>query len=177
MRLQTSLSQGSVTHAEELNTYTMRTAIFPGSFDPFTRGHAALVEQALQLFDKVVVAIGENVNKRSLLTLANRKRLIEQYYANEKRVECITYSTLTGEAALEVGATALIRGVRNSIDCEYERTLAQTNARLFPELTTVVLFTPADMADISSSTVRELHAFCREVDWLLPEGISLKDFL
>ncbi len=155
----------------------MKIALFPGSFDPFTRGHEALVAQALRLFDKVVIAIGENVNKRTLLSLEARKRLIEQLYANNANVECITYSTLTGDVALNVGATAIIRGVRNTIDFEYERTLAQTNSRLFPEITTVMLFTPAEYADISSSTVRELLSFKREVDWLLPDGVKIEDYL
>lgn len=155
----------------------MKIALFPGSFDPYTRGHEAVVEQALRLFDKVVIAIGENVNKRSLLSLAARKRLIEDLYADNERVECITYSTLTGDAAREVGATAIVRGVRNTIDFEYERTLAQTNGRLYPEITTLLLFTPAEYADISSSTVRELLSFLREVDWLLPEGVKLEDYL
>lgn len=155
----------------------MKTAIFPGSFDPFTRGHEALVEQALSLFDKVVIAIGENVNKRSLLSLETRKRLIEDLYADNERVECITYSTLTGDAARAAGATALIRGVRNAIDFEYERTLAQTNSRLYPEITTVMLFTPPELNDVSSSTVRELLSFNREVDWLLPQNINIEDYL
>lgn len=155
----------------------MKIALFPGSFDPYTRGHEAVVEQALRLFDKVVIAIGENVNKRSLLSLAARKRLIEDLYADNERVECITYSTLTGDAAREVEATAIVRGVRNTIDFEYERTLAQTNGRLYPEITTLLLFTPAEYADISSSTVRELLSFHREVDWLLPEGVKLEDYL
>lgn len=155
----------------------MKIALFPGSFDPYTRGHEAVVEQTLRLFDKVVIAIGENVNKRSLLSLAARKRLIEDLYADNERVECITYSTLTGDAAREVGATAIVRGVRNTIDFEYERTLAQTNGRLYPEITTLLLFTPAEYADISSSTVRELLSFHREVDWLLPKGVKLEDYL
>lgn len=155
----------------------MKIALFPGSFDPYTRGHEAVVEQTLRLFDKVVIAIGENVNKRSLLSLAARKRLIEDLYADNERVECITYSTLTGDVAREVGATAIVRGVRNTIDFEYERTLAQTNGRLYPEITTLLLFTPAEYADISSSTVRELLSFLREVDWLLPEGVKLEDYL
>ena len=155
----------------------MKTAIFPGSFDPFTRGHEALVEQALSLFDKVVIAIGENVNKRSLLSLETRKRLIEDLYADNERVECITYSTLTGDAARAAGATVLIRGVRNAIDFEYERTLAQTNSRLYPEITTVMLFTPPELNDVSSSTVRELLSFNREVDWLLPQNINIEDYL
>ena len=155
----------------------MKIAIFPGSFDPFTRGHAALVEQALQLFDKVVIAIGENVNKRTLLTLETRKKLIEDLYTDNSRVECMTYSSLTGDAARDAGATAIIRGVRNTIDFEYERTLAQTNRRLYPDITTVLLFTPAEYADVSSSTVRELLAFEREVDWLLPEGVDLKKYM
>ena len=152
----------------------MKTAIFPGSFDPFTRGHEAIVRQALTLFDKVVVAIGENVGKNSLLSTEERIKLIEQLYADNERVEAIAYSTLTGDAARAVGASAIIRGVRNTIDFEYERTLAQTNKRLFPEIETILLLTPADLADVSSSAVRELLAFGHDVSDMLPEGIDLQ---
>lgn len=152
----------------------MKIALFPGSFDPFTRGHEAIVRQALTLFDKVVVAIGENVGKNSLLSTEERIKLIEQLYADNERVEAIAYSTLTGDAARAVGASAIIRGVRNTIDFEYERTLAQTNKRLFPEIETILLLTPADLADVSSSAVRELMAFGHDVSDMLPEGIDLQ---
>lgn len=152
----------------------MKTAIFPGSFDPFTKGHEAIVKQAFVLFDKVIIAIGENIGKNSLLTSQERKRLIEKLYSNNERVEVVTYSTLTGDLARKVGATAIIRGVRNTIDFEYERTLAQTNKRLFPEIETILLLTPADLADVSSSAVRELLAFGHDVSDMLPEGIDLQ---
>ena len=152
----------------------MKIALFPGSFDPFTKGHEAIVRQALTLFDKVVVAIGENIGKNSLLSTEERIKFIEQLYANDERVEAIAYSTLTGEAARAVGASAIIRGVRNTIDFEYERTLAQTNKRLFPEIETILLLTPADLADVSSSAVRELLAFGHDVSEMLPEGIDLQ---
>lgn len=152
----------------------MKTVIFPGSFDPFTKGHEAIVGQALALFDKVIIAIGENVGKSSLLTPQERKRLIEQLYSDDKRVEVMAYSTLTGDLARKVGAKAIIRGVRNSIDFEYERTMAQTNKRLYPEIETIILLTPADLADVSSSTVRELLAFGHDVSDMLPEGIDLQ---
>ena len=152
----------------------MKIALFPGSFDPFTRGHEAIVKQALTLFDKVVVAIGENIGKNSLLSTEERIKFIEQLYANDERVEAIAYSTLTGDVARKVGASAIIRGVRNTIDFEYERTLAQTNKRLFPEIETILLLTPADLADVSSSAVRELLAFGHDVSEMLPEGIDLQ---
>ncbi len=155
----------------------MKIAIFPGSFDPFTRGHQAIVEEALALFDKVVIAIGENIGKKSLLSVEKRLQLIGKTYADNPRVEAIAYSSLTGDAAHQVGASAIIRGVRNTIDFEYERTLAQVNRRIFPELTTVILFTPPEFADISSSTVRELLNFGRDVKELLPEGIDIEDFI
>ena len=155
----------------------MKIAIFPGSFDPFTRGHEAIVRQALSLFDKVIVAVGENVGKNALLPTQKRVELIERLYANDERIEAVSYSTLTGDLARKVGASAIIRGVRNTIDFEYERTLAQTNRRLYPDITTVLLFTPAEYADVSSSTVRELLAFGREVDWLLPERVDLKKYM
>lgn len=155
----------------------MKIALFPGSFDPFTRGHEAIVEQALRLFDKVIIAIGENVGKRSLLTAEARLRLISDLYQSNHNVECITYSTLTGDVARKVGASAIVRGVRNTIDFEYERTMAQTNSRLFPEIETVLLLTPPMLADVSSSTVRELIAFDRDVAEMMPEGVNLNDYL
>lgn len=152
-------------------------AIFPGSFDPFTRGHAALVEKALQLFDRIVVGIGNNVAKKELLPAEIRKRLIEDLYADQPRLEVRIYSGLTGDFARETGATAVIRGVRNTLDFEYERTMDAANRRLFPELTTVLLFTPAQVADIASSTVRELLAFGRPVGEFMPEGIDIEKYL
>ena len=155
----------------------MRTAIFPGSFDPFTRGHEAVVKEALDLFDKVVIAIGDNCRKQSLLALDDRRRLICDLYAGETRVECVAYDTLTGELARHAGAAAIVRGVRNTVDFEYERTMAQINRRIFPDITTVVLFTPPDLTDIASSTVRELLAFGRDVSDMMPEGIRIEEYL
>ena len=154
-----------------------RIALFAGSFDPFTRGHEAVIEEALRLFDKVVIGVGENISKKSLLSVEQRCRLIEALYANEERVRVAKYSTLTGDFAREVGATVLVRGVRNTVDFEFERTIEVTNRQLFPELTTVLLPTPAELMHISSSMVRELLAFGRDVSDYMPQGIDIKNYL
>lgn len=154
-----------------------RIALIPGSFDPFTRGHAALVEAALKLFDRVTIGIGNNPSKRALLSIESRKRLIDDLYAADPRVETHIYDGLTGDFAQEVGACAIVRGVRTTSDFEYERTMEAANRRLYPALTTVVLFTPADVADISSSTVRELLAFGRPATEFLPAGIDITKYL
>lgn len=154
-----------------------RIAIFPGSFDPFTRGHEAVVEEALKLFDKVVVAIGYNTQKRGFLSIEARKSLIEKVYANNSRVEVTTYTTLTGDEARRVGARAMIRSVRNVTDFDYERTIANANRTIYGDLTTVIVLVPVDVEHISSSLVRELHAFGRDTSMLLPEGIALADYL
>lgn len=154
-----------------------RIALFAGSFDPFTRGHEAVVEEALRLFDEVVIGVGENISKKGLLSVEQRCRLIEELYANEERVRVAKYSTLTGDFAREVGATVLVRGVRNTVDFEFERTIEITNRQLFPELTTVLLPTPAELMHISSSMVRELLAFGRDVSDYMPQGIDIKNYL
>ncbi len=154
-----------------------RIAIFPGSFDPFTRGQAALVDDALRLFDRIVIGIGSNPAKRGLLSVENRKRLVDDLYASNPRVEARIYTGLTGELAEAMGASAIIRGVRNTTDFEYERTMQAANRRIYPSLTTVMLFTPADVADISSSTVREVMGFGRSVGEFMPEGIDINKYL
>lgn len=154
-----------------------KIALFAGSFDPFTRGHEAVVEAALQLFDEVVIGVGENISKKSLLPVAERCRLITDVYKDDSRVRVVSYSTLTGDFAREVGATVLVRGVRNTVDFEFERTIEATNRELFPELTTVFIPTPAELMYVSSSMVRELLAFGREVDDYLPQNINIKNYL
>jgi pantetheine-phosphate adenylyltransferase len=154
-----------------------RVAILPGSFDPFTRGHAAVVEEALKLFDKVVVAIGHNIQNRGFLSVEARKALIEKVYKDEPRVEVTTYTSLTGDEARRVGAVAMIRSVRNMTDFDYERTIANANRFMYKDLSTIIVFVPVEVEYISSSLVRELHAFGRNTDALLPEGIILADYL
>ena len=154
-----------------------KIALFAGSFDPFTRGHEAVVEEALRLFDEVVIGVGDNVSKKRLLSVDERYRLIEDLYADNERVRVAKYSTLTGDFAREVGATALVRGVRNTIDFEFERTIEATNRNLFPDLTTVLLVTPAEYMHISSSVVRELLAFGRSVDEFMPSKIKIENYL
>lgn len=154
-----------------------RIAIFPGSFDPFTRGHEALVHEALNLFDRVVIGIGSNSAKNALMTVENRRRLIEDLYAGNPRVEARIYTGLTGDFAEAEGACAIIRGVRNTTDFEYERTLEATNHRLYRDITTIMLFTPAPVADISSSTVREILSYGRSVKEFLPQGIDIEKYL
>ncbi len=154
-----------------------KTAIFPGSFDPFTRGHAAIVEQSLRLFDRVVVAVGFNPEKRGFLPLEARVQLLEELYQDNPRVEVAAYDTLTIDFARSRGAVAMVRGVRSTIDFEYERSMASANSRLDGEIATVVLFAPSELADVSSNVVRELYSFGRSVDEFLPEGVKIEKYI
>ncbi|MFI3293422.1 MAG: pantetheine-phosphate adenylyltransferase [Rikenellaceae bacterium] len=152
-------------------------AIFPGSFDPFTRGHAAIIKQAEPLFDKIIIAIGHNITKRGILEETERKRLIDELYTSNPKIECQIYTGLTGDFAQRVNAVAMIRGVRNTIDFEQEKILESTNRRLYPSLTTVLMFTPSSVVDVSSSAVRELLAFGRDVSEFLPEGVDINNYM
>lgn len=144
-----------------------RTALFAGTFDPYTRGHHALVERALALFDTVVVAVGRNLEKKCMLSVEERVSAIEKLYAGNGRVKVAVYDTLTMDFAQSVGATALLRGVRSVKDFEYERDIADINLRL-GGIDTVLLVSEPEYAAISSSVVRELMKYGKDVSELLP---------
>lgn len=154
-----------------------RKALFPGSFDPFTLGHKVVVDQALELFDHIVIAVGVNTEKRSLLSAENRVRLIRDLYQDDHRIEVRTYTELTGAFCRELGIRFILRGLRNNVDFEYERNIAQVNQTLFPEVQTVLLFTPAKYVAISSSVIRELLNFDGDPTPLMPRNINIKDYL
>lgn len=145
----------------------MRIAIFPGSFDPFTIGHASIVRRGLEMFDKIVIGVGYNTNKRSFLTPEARVAAIEKVYASEPRVKVVAYSDLTADLARREDARFVLRGIRSVKDFEYERDIAGINHRL-SGVETVLLFTEPQYADISSTIVRELLAFGKDVSEFLP---------
>lgn len=146
----------------------MRIAVFPGSFDPFTKGHEDVVLRALEVFDKVIVGIGYNPKKERYFPLEVMQARIEATFKDEPRVEVLAYDNLTAEFASAQGANFLLRGLRNTTDFEYENSIAQANRSVYPDLETVFLITSPALAYISSSIVRELHRFGRNVDAFLP---------
>lgn len=146
---------------------TAKTALFPGSFRPFTVGHADIVRRALDVFDRIIIGVGVNIAKDPTGAQCVVEN-IEIIYSNEPRVSVRTYSSLTARFAAEVGACAIVRGIRSVKDFEYERDMADVNARLEPAIPTVVLFADPSLAAISSSVVRELQAFGENVDQYLP---------
>jgi pantetheine-phosphate adenylyltransferase len=145
-----------------------KIAIFPGSFDPFTIGHASIVERGLPLFDEIVIGVGFNANKRSLLSPEERVEAIRNLYANEPRIRVVAYNDLTIDLARREGANYILRGLRSVKDFEYERDIANINHRL-AGVETVLLFTEPQFSDISSSVVRELIAFGKDVTDFLPK--------
>lgn len=147
--------------------------MYAGSFDPFTRGHADIVTRGLQLFDKVVIAIGVNEKKRNLFNPQERLKQIAHYYRNEPRVEVYTYDGLTVNFAQEQGIRFLLRGVRSSTDMEFERTLADLN-RNIADMETILLPASQLFTHISSTVVRELLHFGADVSGFLPDGFELE---
>ena len=145
----------------------MRIAIFPGTFDPFTRGHADIVARGLEIFDRIVVAIGVNDNKVPCQTVEERIAAISRLYAADDRVSVVAYEGLTTDFARRQQAGFILRGVRTIKDYEYERDIADVNYQL-SGVETVVLFCRPQLAAISSSIVRELQHYGRDVSEFLP---------
>ena len=145
----------------------MRTAIFPGTFDPFTIGHDALVRRALQFVDELYIAIGINTAKQTMFTLEERMERIATLYKDEPRIHVVSYEGLTTDLAQSTGAQFIIRVVRSTIDFEYERNIADVN-RMLTGIDTLLLISEPQYAAISSSVVRELAHFGKEISNYLP---------
>ncbi len=141
--------------------------LFPGSFDPFTLGHKSIVDRILPLADEVVIAIGVNAGKKSMFSLEERMAQIQKVYANEPRVKVASYEGLTTDFAESIGATVMVRGVRTAQDFEFERTLADVNRQL-TGIETILLITEPQYSAISSSVVRELLSYGKDVKDFLP---------
>lgn len=145
----------------------MKRAIFPGSFDPFTIGHHDIVMRALNLFDEIIIGIGRNYNKREVFPIADRLAAIQRIYDNEPRVRVEVYDGLTVDFALKHHAQFILRGVRSTLDFEYERNIAEANKQL-SGIETVLLYTRPEYAHISSTLVRDLHSHGKDISQYLP---------
>lgn len=146
-----------------------RIALFPGSFDPFTRGHEDIVRRGLKLFDEIIIAIGYNSAKSErYFEISQMTSLIRQTFAAHPQISVKTYSKLTAEFAREQDARFLLRGLRNTTDFEYENSIAQVNKLLHPDLESVFLITSPAYASISSSIIREVHRYGGDVSEMLP---------
>lgn len=146
----------------------MRIALFPGSFDPFTNGHLDVVRRGADLFDHIIVAIGNNSSKQRYLPVEQMIGLIQEVFRDEPRVSVEAYKGLTADFARERNARFLLRGLRNTTDFEYENTIAQANRHVNPALETVFLITSPPLAAISSTIIREIHRFGGNVDDFVP---------
>lgn len=146
----------------------LKKAIFPGSFDPYTMGHHNIVMRSLSLFDEVIVGIGNNSAKKRYFELEYMQQKISETYADYPKVKVIVFEGLTAEFAREQEARYLIRGLRNTTDFEYENTIAQANKYLWNELETVFLITDPALASISSTLIRDIHKYNKDVSKFLP---------
>ena len=151
----------------------MRIAVFPGSFDPLTLGHVELVQRALPLFDKIVVAVGQNSSKKYLFNLEQRLKLLRLAFENQAdKVSVESYSGLTARFCENIGANYLLRGLRNATDFDYENNIAQLNRLVNPQLETVFLVSRAEYAYYSSTLVRELIRGGENPVHFLPSSIA-----
>ena len=151
----------------------MKRAIFPGTFDPFTIGHESVVNRALAFIDEIIIGIGINEGKETYFPLEKRLDMVQKLYQNEPRVKIKAYNSLTIDFAREMDANLIVRGIRTVKDFEYEETIADINRKL-SGVETILLFTEPELTCISSTIVRELLLFGKDVTRFLPEGMIYK---
>jgi pantetheine-phosphate adenylyltransferase len=146
-----------------------KTAVFPGSFDPFTIGHEAIVLKAATLFDKVIVAIGNNSSKTYLFPTPERERWIKALFSKHNKVEVVAFEGLTVDFCKQVGAQFLVRGLRDSADFQFEKSIAQMNKAMQADLETIFLLTDPEFSAINSTILREIMKNGGDVSRFLPK--------
>lgn len=151
----------------------MRRAIFPGTFDPFTIGHYSIVTRTLTFMDEVIIGIGINENKNTYFPIEKRVEMIQKFYQNESRIKVQSYDCLTVDFAKQVDASFIVRGIRTVKDFEYEETIADINRKL-TGVETILLFTEPELTCVSSTIVRELLGFNKDISMFIPEGMEIK---
>lgn len=151
----------------------MKIAVFAGSFDPITRGHESIIRRALPLFERIIIAIGVNADKSGYFPIESRLNWIKAVFSDIPAISVESYNGLTVDFCKEHNAGYLIRGLRTSADFEFERSVAQVNSRLSPELETVFMLTLPEHVMITSSIVREVHKHGGDIQQFIPEGINI----
>ena len=152
-----------------------KIAVFPGSFDPITRGHVSIIQRALPLFDKIIVAIGLNTEKQNYFPTEKRLEWIRKVFLDEPKIEVTKYTGLTINFCKSVNASYILRGLRTSADFEFERSIGQINKNLHPGIETVFLLTTPEYTALNSSIVRDIVRHGGDASQFVPEQINLND--
>ena len=150
-----------------------RTALFPGSFDPFTAGHLNILKRALTMFDEVVVAVGVNIDKRGFFDTERKVAIAREAVKDLEGVSVISYDSLTVDICRKLGIKHIVRGVRNMLDFENNRAIADANRRLAPDIETIIIPTAQEFAHISSTAVRDIIKHNGDTRLFMPDGVEL----
>jgi len=154
-----------------------KIAVFPGSFDPFTVGHENIVLRALDLFDRIIVAIGIHSTKKPLLKIETRVEMVNQVFRGNDRVSADYFEGLTVDYCKKVNATHMVRGIRTSADFEYERAIAQINKLMLPTVESIFLLTTPEHTPVNSTIIRDIIRNGGDASQFLPESVDIKKYL
>lgn len=154
-----------------------KIAIFPGSFDPFTVGHESIVKRAIDLFETIIVAVGVNSGKKSLMSVDARVDMINEVFDKDPNVYAESFEGLTVDYCKKVNAQYMLRGIRTSSDFEYERAIAQVNKKMLPNIESIFLLTSPEHTPVNSTIIRDIIRNGGDASQFLPENIDISKYL
>ena len=155
----------------------MNIAVFPGSFDPFSVGHASIIDRALPLFDQIVIGVGINTEKKGLFNPEERVDMISSLYGSDNRIKVMAYSGLTTDLCKETGASYIIRGLRTATDMEYEKSVTLVNKVMSPKVETIFILTLPEHSAINSSMIKEILKYGGDISGFVPAKMQIERFI